>query len=52
MAEKIDGRALARAIDEQTKAEVEALVAAGKNRPGLTVILVGDDPASDVYVSH
>ncbi len=52
MAETIDGRALARSIDEQTKAEVEALVAAGQNRPGLTVILVGDDPASDVYVRH
>ncbi len=52
MAEKIDGRAIARAIEEQTSAEVEALVAMGKNRPGLTVILVGEDPASDVYVTH
>jgi len=52
MAEVIDGRAIARALDEQTKAEVEAFVAAGKNRPGLTVILVGDDPASEVYVRH
>lgn len=52
MVETIDGRAIARALDEQTRAEVEALVAAGRNRPGLTVILVGDDPASDVYVTH
>ncbi len=52
MAERIDGRAIARALDEATRAEVEALVAAGRTRPGLTVILVGDDPASDVYVSH
>ena len=52
MAEKIDGRTIARAIEEQTRAEVEALVAMGKNRPGLTVILVGEDPASDVYVTH
>lgn len=52
MAERIDGRAVARALDETTKAEVDTMVAAGAQRPGLTVILVGDDPASDVYVSH
>jgi len=52
MGEIIDGRAIARELEEQTKAEVDALVAAGQTRPGLAVILVGDDPASDVYVSH
>ncbi|MCB2065260.1 MAG: bifunctional methylenetetrahydrofolate dehydrogenase/methenyltetrahydrofolate cyclohydrolase FolD [Erythrobacter sp.] len=52
MAERIDGRAVARSLDETTKSEVEAMVAGGMTRPGLTVILVGDDPASDVYVSH
>lgn len=50
MAAVIDGRAVARQLDEKTKAEVDALVAAGKPRPGLTVILVGDDGASQVYV--
>src|SRR5690606_18285093 len=50
MAQVIDGRAVARQLDEKTKAEVDALVAAGKPRPGLTVILVGQDPASEVYV--
>lgn len=50
MAEIIDGKAIARQLDEKTKAEVDALVAAGKPRPGLTVILVGDDGASQVYV--
>jgi methylenetetrahydrofolate dehydrogenase (NADP+)/methenyltetrahydrofolate cyclohydrolase len=50
MAAVIDGRAIARQLDEKTKAEVDALVAAGKPRPGLTVILVGDDGASQVYV--
>jgi len=52
MGDIIDGRAIARELDEQTKAEVDALVAAGGPCPGLAVVLVGDDPASDVYVSH
>ena len=50
MAQIIDGRAIARELDEKTKAEVDAMVAAGKPRPGLAVILVGHDPASEVYV--
>ena len=50
MAQIIDGKAIARQLDEKTKAEVDALVAAGGPRPGLTVILVGNDPASEVYV--
>ena len=52
MAEKIDGRAIARELDAKTKADVDAMVAAGGVRPGLTVVLVGDDPASEVYVRH
>lgn len=50
MADLIDGRAIARELDEKTKAQVEAMVAAGMDRPGLAVILVGDDGASQVYV--
>ena len=50
MAQIIDGRAVARQLEEKTKAEVDALVAAGQPRPGLAVILVGADPASEVYV--
>ena len=50
MAEIIDGRAIAAQLDEVTKAEVAQLVAAGHPAPGLTVILVGNDPASEVYV--
>ena len=50
MAEIIDGRAIARELDDKTKAEVDAMVAACKPRPGLAVILVGHDPASEVYV--
>ena len=52
MADLIDGRAVARKLDEQTKAQIEALVAAGAPRPGLAVVLVGNDPASEVYVGR
>ena len=34
MAQIIDGKAIARQLDEKTKAEVDALVAAGGPRPG------------------
>jgi methylenetetrahydrofolate dehydrogenase (NADP+) / methenyltetrahydrofolate cyclohydrolase len=50
MAQIIDGRAVARELDEKTKAEIDAMVAAGQPRPGLAVILIGHDPASEVYV--
>ncbi len=50
MAQIIDGREVARQLDEETKAQVAELVAAGHPAPGLTVILVGEDPASEVYV--
>ena len=50
MAEIIDGRAIARRLDERTKAEVDAMLAEGLPAPGLAVVLVGDDGASQVYV--
>ena len=50
MAQLIDGKAVANALDAKTKAQVDEMVAAGMVRPGLTVILVGDDGASQVYV--
>lgn len=51
MAQKIDGKAIAAAVREELKAQVAAMTAAG-NTPGLAVILVGNDPASRVYVSN
>jgi methylenetetrahydrofolate dehydrogenase (NADP+)/methenyltetrahydrofolate cyclohydrolase len=48
-ARRLDGAAVARAIREELRSEVEALTARGR-RPGLGVLLVGDDPASAVYV--
>ena len=46
----IDGKAIAAAVNEETRRRIEALKAAGKT-PGLAVVLVGDDPASQVYVN-
>lgn len=48
-AEVIDGKAVAAAVRERVAREVEELRAAGVT-PGLATILVGDDPASAVYV--
>jgi methylenetetrahydrofolate dehydrogenase (NADP+)/methenyltetrahydrofolate cyclohydrolase len=45
----LDGAATAQAIRLEVKDEVSALAARGR-RPGLGVLLVGDDPASAVYV--
>ncbi len=46
----IDGRAVAARVREQVARDVEAHVAAGGQRPGLATVLIGDDPASGVYV--
>lgn len=51
-AQILDGKAIAADIKAHLKSEVEALVAAGKRRPGLAVILVGENPASQVYVRN
>lgn len=45
----LDGAALSRQIRAELAAEVAAL-APGERKPGLAVVLVGDDPASQVYV--
>jgi methylenetetrahydrofolate dehydrogenase (NADP+)/methenyltetrahydrofolate cyclohydrolase len=46
----IDGKARAAALRRDVAAGVAAFVAAHGRAPGLTVVLVGDDPASAVYV--
>ncbi len=51
-AELIDGRRLAALVREEIRLDVERLRAEGRRVPGLAVILVGDDPASRVYVGH
>ncbi|MGW8204853.1 bifunctional 5,10-methylenetetrahydrofolate dehydrogenase/5,10-methenyltetrahydrofolate cyclohydrolase (plasmid) [Sphingomonas bisphenolicum] len=49
MSDIIDGRAMARALSDRTAADVERLKADGID-PTLAVVLVGADPASDIYV--
>jgi methylenetetrahydrofolate dehydrogenase (NADP+)/methenyltetrahydrofolate cyclohydrolase len=48
----LDGKAIAEELRESIKQEVEQQVAQGKNPPGLAVIMVGEDPASQVYVRN
>jgi methylenetetrahydrofolate dehydrogenase (NADP+) / methenyltetrahydrofolate cyclohydrolase len=50
-AQLIDGKAIAEKVRTDVAVEVEALLAAGKPRPGLATVLVGENPASHVYVS-
>lgn len=49
-AQNIDGKAIARAIRTTLSDKVKARKEAGQRIPGLAVILVGLDPASQVYV--
>jgi len=51
MAQRIDGKAVAAAIRAKLKEQTDALKAAHGVVPGLTVVRVGEDPASKVYVS-
>jgi methylenetetrahydrofolate dehydrogenase (NADP+)/methenyltetrahydrofolate cyclohydrolase len=52
MANILDGKATAAAVREDVAAGVEKLRAAGHPAPGLCVVLVGEDPASQVYVRN
>lgn len=47
----IDGKKLSDAIKEQVASEVQTLKTKGVT-PGLTVVLVGEDPASQIYVRN
>ena len=51
-AEVLDGKAIAAALRGRVKDVVEARTAAGEGAPGLATVLVGDDPASHVYVGN
>ena len=52
MAEIIDGKAFAAHLREQVKTQVTELKATRNITPGLAVVLVGSDPASEVYVRN
>jgi methylenetetrahydrofolate dehydrogenase (NADP+)/methenyltetrahydrofolate cyclohydrolase len=46
----IDGKSIAEQVRAEVAREVNAMVTAGKPRPGLATVLVGDNPASQVYI--
>ena len=48
----IDGKAIAEQIKAQVRVSTDALAAAGKRRPGLAVVMVGNSAASQVYVRN
>ena len=52
MAKIIDGKAISAAIREEIKADTESFAKEYGFRPGLAVIIVGEDPASQVYVRN
>lgn len=47
----LDGKALSKEMKRKIREKVDELVAQGKRRPGLAVIIVGDDPGSRSYVA-
>ncbi|MBM3708363.1 MAG: bifunctional methylenetetrahydrofolate dehydrogenase/methenyltetrahydrofolate cyclohydrolase, partial [Actinobacteria bacterium] len=52
MAKLINGNKISADIRNEIKQEVEELVRTKNMRPGLSVILVGENPASKVYVAN
>lgn len=50
MAQIIDGKATAKAVNSESAEEVSRLQEGKGIKPGLTVVIVGEDPASQVYV--
>ena len=48
----IDGKAVAAAVREEVARDVAALTRSTGRPPGLATLLVGDDPASAIYVAN
>ena len=48
----IDGKAAASKLRDSIKAHVDVLIGDHKIMPGLAVVLIGDDPASAIYVAN
>ncbi len=48
----IDGKLIARQVRQHVASYVDSLKASGKRPPGLAVVLVGSDAASQVYVAN
>ncbi|PUM85086.1 methylenetetrahydrofolate dehydrogenase, partial [Salmonella enterica subsp. enterica serovar Dublin] len=47
----IDGKTIAQQVRSEVAQKVQARVAAGLRAPGLAVVLVGSNPASQIYVA-
>ena len=47
----IDGKAISAQVNSETAGAVSELMEKHKIRPGLAVVLIGEDPASKVYVN-
>ncbi|MBA3582321.1 MAG: bifunctional methylenetetrahydrofolate dehydrogenase/methenyltetrahydrofolate cyclohydrolase FolD [Gammaproteobacteria bacterium] len=52
LANIIDGKKVATEIRQDIRSAVETHIQLGRRRPGLAVVLLGNDAASQVYVSH
>lgn len=48
----IDGKAVSAKVKTEVAEEIKVLCSGGKRAPSLAVVLVGDDPASQVYVRN
>ncbi len=48
----LDGKSLSESIRDQIKTYVERITSRGYREPSLPVVLVGDDPASHIYVKN
>lgn len=47
----LDGKKFSEELREHMKKEINSLVESGKKRPGLAVVIVGEDKASQIYVA-
>jgi len=50
VAKIIDGKAIAQQVRQEVAEKVQQRLTAGKRAPGLAVVLVGENPASQIYV--
>lgn len=51
-AQIIDGKNIAKIVKSDVKTAIDDMIARGMRRPGLAVVMVGDNPASAVYVRN
>ena len=51
-AQLLDGKSIAHSLKREVRIQTDALAARGGRRPGLAVVIVGEDPASTIYVRN